>query len=315
MTDPGRSIGSLPQTPSALEIELLELVVQRRDVGELIDRVAVILDVPIILFDTRGQVVCCSGSAADTPDLAARMWAAYEGVRGASDPDGVAIGAGERAYVHEILVRDRAERVLGAIIAQSPPPTFSGATFQLLRQLVTLDLLCSRDELRMRRRVRRGLLRDVLAGNGTFDKLRIRLQAQGFDEGCVMRIVIVEPEPPRTPLGQSPGTRTTGRLGGRLLRNLDEVLSQRRMPFLSSSLGSLSVVLTELPDDGTTTARALLEDLHEAALQAASPSRVAVACSAPLAGLASAARGLQQARAACIAARRAPRDEPKHGLR
>ncbi len=35
----------------------------------------------------------------------------------------------------------------------------------------------------MRRRVRRGLLRDVLAGNGTFDKLRIRLQAQGFDEG------------------------------------------------------------------------------------------------------------------------------------
>jgi purine catabolism regulator len=44
--------------------------------------------------------------------------------------------------------------------------------------------------------------------------------------------------------------------------------------------------------------------LQEAAAQAAAPQQVVVGCSAPLAGLAGAPRGLQQAKAACMAARR-----------
>ena len=300
-----RDMQTLRRT-TALQIQLLELVVQRKDVGELVDRVAAILDIPIILFDTRGRVVCCSRSAADDPDLAARTWAAYKDLQGSPDPDGVVTSVGRRAFFREIVVMNHAERVLAAVASQRQPTAFAGASLLFLQQLVTLDLLRSRDELRMRRRVRRGLLRDILAGDGTPDEVRIRLQAQGFDEESVLRIVIVEPEPPQAPLGQAPGTRTTRRLGGTLLRSLDDVLSQRRIPFLSSPLGSLVVVITELPDGGTATARALLADLQEVATQAVSPARVAVGCSAPLAGIASAARGLQQAKAACIAARRAP---------
>ena len=71
-------------------------------------------------------------------------------------------------------------------------------------------------------------------------------------------------------------------------------------------MGSLVVVITELPDGGTAAARGLVADLQEAAAQAVSPARVAVGCSAPLSGVASAGRGLQQAKAACIAAARAP---------
>ena len=71
---------------AALQIQLLELVVQQKDVGELIERVAAILDVPIILFDTRGRVVCCSRSAADAPELAARTWAAYKEPQGLPRP-------------------------------------------------------------------------------------------------------------------------------------------------------------------------------------------------------------------------------------
>jgi DNA-binding PucR family transcriptional regulator len=202
-------------------------------------------------------------------------------------------------------VMDHVVRVLAAVASQRQPTAFAGASLLFLQQLVTLDLLRSRDERRMRRRVRRGLLRDVLAGDGTPEQLRIRLQAQGFGEESVVRVVIVEPEAQHTALAHVSGTRATGR-PGRLLRALDDVLSQRRIPSLSSAVGSSAVIVTEFPDDGTATARALLADLQEAAVRAVAPARVAVGCSAPLAGIASAARGLQQAKAACIAARRAP---------
>ena len=71
---------------AALQIQLLELVVQQKDVGELIDRVAAILDMPIVLFDTRGRVVCCSRSAADAPDLAPRTCGGLRRLQGAPDP-------------------------------------------------------------------------------------------------------------------------------------------------------------------------------------------------------------------------------------
>ena len=87
----------------------------------------------------------------------------------------------------------RAERVLAAATTRSRPTEFAGASLLFLQQLVTLDLLRGKDELRMRRRLRRGLLRDVLAGDEAPDQLRIRLQAQGFDDESVLRIAVVEP--------------------------------------------------------------------------------------------------------------------------
>jgi DNA-binding PucR family transcriptional regulator len=301
-----RDMQTLRRT-AAFQIQLLELVVQQKDVGELVERVAAILDVPIILFDARGRVVCSSRSAADAPDLAAQIWTAYKrDMRGSRDPDGVGIGGGQRAFYREIAVRNHAERVLAAVASRPQPAAFAGASLLFLQQLVTLDLLRGRDELRMRRRVRRGLLRDVLSGKAAPDELLVRLQAQGFDTQNVLRIVIVEPGTTQPSPAESAEPRTVGRLGGRLLRSLDDALSRRRMPFLSSPMGAQVVVITELPDAGTAAARALLADLQQAATQSVSSDPVAVGCSAPLPGVAGAARGLLQAKAACSATRRAP---------
>jgi len=66
------------------------------------------------------------------------------------------------------------------------------------------------------------------------------------------------------------------------------------------------VVLVTLPDERTDTARALIADLQDTAARVASSGKVVVGCSAPFTGLAGAARSLQQARAACVAARRGP---------
>ena len=151
---------------AALQIQLLELVVQEKDVGELIDRVAALLDMPIILFDTRGRVLSSSRSAAgsQTWHLACGLPTRASGAR---PPLAFVEDGNDRVYYRDILVMDRVERVLAAVASQRQPAEFAGASLLFLQQLVTLDLLRHRDELRMRRRVRRGLLRDILAGEGS----------------------------------------------------------------------------------------------------------------------------------------------------
>jgi DNA-binding PucR family transcriptional regulator len=115
----------------------------------------------------------------------------------------------------------------------------------------------------------------------------------------VLRIAIVEPATSDDP---APKTRSTEQKGTALLAAIDTVLSDRRLPYLTSSKASLAVVLTAFPDAETATATALLAELRKAAVRVA-PQGVVAGCSAPLAGIASAARGLQQAKAACISAR------------
>ena len=106
---------------AALQIQLLELVVQQKDVGELIERVATILDMPIVLFDARGRVVSSStgetgaSGAASSPDFAARLWAAYADPQGALGPLGTIDVAGDRFSYRDVVVMDRLERVLAAV--------------------------------------------------------------------------------------------------------------------------------------------------------------------------------------------------------
>jgi sugar diacid utilization regulator len=289
---------------AALQIQLLELVVQEKDVGELVDRVASILEVPIVLYDTQGQVMCSSGRAATDTDLTRDLWDAYERLRGLPGPHAVVDGEDERIYFREVLIMDRVERVLAAVVSRRQPSEFAAASLLYLQQLVTLELLRKRDELKMRRRVRRGLLRDVLAGRSTPRDLRIRLEEQGFSAESVLRLALVEPAEQR-PASASLGVKTADRSTGGVLRALDAWLSQRRIPFLSLSSGPAVVVLTALRDAQTGTAAELLNDLHAVAT-AATSGRLVAGCSVPLSGVESAPRCLQQARAACMAARRAP---------
>jgi sugar diacid utilization regulator len=294
-----RDMQTLRRT-AALQIQLLELVVQQKDVAQLIERVATILDMPIALFDARGRVMACSRSAAASPDLAPRLWKAYATVHGA---DGGAVSiteAGERVLFRDVQVMGHAERVLAAATTRPRPSELAGASLLFLQQLVTLDLLRGKDELRMRRRLRRGLLRDVLSGDVPQDKLRIRLQEQGFDDESLLRIALVEPAAGDGRAGR--GARRAERRGTDLLAALDTVLSLRRLPYLTSSKGQSAVVLTALPDAETSTARTLLAELRDAALGVA-PNGAVAGCSSPLAGFGGAARGLQQAKAACISAR------------
>ena len=121
----------------------------------------------------------------------------------------------------------------------------------------------------MRRRVRRGLLRDILAGRSPARDLRIRLEEQGFSAASVLRLAVVEPAALRPSSAGALAGKTADRSTGGVLRALDAWLSQRRIPFLSLSNGPSVVVLTALPDAETAAARDLLDDLRAAAAAAA----------------------------------------------
>ncbi len=154
------------------------------------------------------------------------------------DPSAVSMSPASRIFYRDVVVMDRVERVLAAVASPRQPTDFAGASLSFLQQLVTLDLLRRRDELRMRRRVRRGLLRDLLAGDGDADELRIRLQEQGFDEESVLRIAIVEPQPHAA---SDPGDAAARGLrsgsAARCFARSTPCSSRRRMPFLSSAVG------------------------------------------------------------------------------
>ncbi|HMK93312.1 MAG TPA: helix-turn-helix domain-containing protein, partial [Thermoleophilia bacterium] len=264
-------------------------------VAELIERVAGILDMPVVLFDTRGRVMASSRSASASPELPARLWKAYGAAHGAAGHDASITEAGERVLYRDVLVLGRAERVLAAATTRPRPPELAGASLLFLQQLVTLDLLRGKDELRMRRRLRRGLLRDILAGDAPAHQLRVRLQEQGFDDETLLRVAVVEPA------AGAMRPRGAEQRGTRLLAAVDTVLSLRRLPYLTSSKDASAVVLTAVPDAGAAAARQLLTELQDAAGRV---TEGAVAgCSAPLTGTAGAGRALQQAKAACISAR------------
>ena len=288
---------------AALQIQLLELVVQQKDVGELVERVAAILDVPIVLFDTAGDVVCASHAVPASPELASRLWATYRDQHGEPDPAGSVTSAGERVFFRDIQVMGRVERVLAAMTARDRATEFAGASLLYLQQLVTLNLLRSRDELRMRRRLRRGLLQDILSGDGTTDdELRVRLQAQGFDDEDLLRVAILEPQ---GQAAERPAEdKAARRRGANLLHALDAALSARRVPYLSAAIGPRAMVLTVLPDPDPATARGLLVDLRAAAMPTTASHEVVAGSSAAFTGVAGAKRALQQAAAACMAARR-----------
>jgi len=287
---------------AALQIQLLELVVRQKDVGELVERVATILDVPIVLFDPAGDVVCASHAVPASPELASRLWTAYRSQDGGSNPAGSVTSAGERVFFRDISVMGRLERVLAAVTARDRASEFAGASLLYLQQLVTLNLLRGRDELRMRRRLRRGLLQDALSGDGTPDELRVRLQAQGFADEDLLRVLILEPQ------GQSPGgpddEKAARRRAASLLHAIDAALSARRVPYLSAAIGPRAVVLTVVPDSDPATARGLLVDLREATMHTTASRQVVAGCSGAFTGVAGAKRALQQATAACMAARR-----------
>ena len=127
------------------------------------------------------------------------------------------------------------------------------------------------------------------------NELRVRLQAQGFDDEDLFRVVILERQD--RPAERASDKKAARRRGADLLHALDAVLSARRIPYLSAAMGPRAALLTVVPD----------AEPRDRSGPAGRPARgddangsreVVPGCSSAFTGVAGAKRALQQAAAA-----------------
>ena len=185
-----------------------------------------------------GQVVCASRPRPDgRRTSSAGLWEAYERLRGAARPARRSSRReDERVFFRDVFVMGRVERVLAAVVSRRQPT-------RVRRRLAAVPAAArdartaarASDELRMRRRLRRGLLprrprgrrsarpgaADPAAGAGFRRRRACCASRSSSPRRCAHR-------PPA--LAGKTADKSTG---DELLRALDARLSQRRIPFLS----------------------------------------------------------------------------------
>lgn len=297
----GRDMQELRRT-AALQIQLLELVVQQRDLGELIDRVATILDVAIILFDARGQVLHRSPGA-EHPALEHRLWRLYSGTRGARDAPEVIKDGSDWVFFRDVTTMDRAERVLAAVGAGHRRTGFTDASLSFLQQLTILDALQHRGALSRNRRERATLLHAALTADGPSSDLDGRLQQYGFEDEGAWRVIVLEPGSTRRTASASTSRADLRQMIAGFQRTADAVLTGSRLAFLSLPAESFAVALVGSPPSASERIGELVTELLAAFERTALGHDIAIGCSAAFSSAAGGRRALQQALVACVAAR------------
>jgi sugar diacid utilization regulator len=298
-----RDMQTLRRT-AALQIQLLELVIQQKEVGELIERVATLLDMPIVLFDTRGHAIHCSPGREGPHDLGHRLWTTYAALQGPSEPQGIVDDSGHRVYYRDIEVLGRIERVLAAVAPDRQPADFADAALSFLQQLVTLDVLRHRDELSKQERSRQRLLRDVLAGRGEIEELRAGFADHGIPDGA-WRIVAMGTNHGYSPR-QRDSTASIETCAQEALQAVAAILERQRIPYLAAQVERYLAVLSAFDGADSHTTSSLLRELRAEVARVVTPRQIVIGCSAPMTEVTDAPRGFKQAQTACIAARRDP---------
>jgi sugar diacid utilization regulator len=282
---------------------LLDLMLERRPVEQLVGELAAILEVEVILFDGHGEVLARAGGVRSA-DRLARVWRLLVRSEGNPQPLGVLETGAERIYVRRVVVYGVLERVLVAVGSAAAPVEFMDTALSFVQRLLTLERLQESEGLIVRRRMRSLLLDDFLSGHGSLEDFSSRFAEQGVSLDRTWRVAVFSIDDVR------PGTRA--RDGGekaayefksRFLNTVDSYFSAHDLPFLSMVKGDSVVTLFVVGDAGAGRASAILAAARVAIEEESAPSTVLVGCSGPSVGLQSAGRFYQEAMEALRMAR------------
>ena len=267
----------------AMQTQLLDYLIEGRDVADLIASLSSILGIPTVLFDARGTVLAPAGGDARTREVASRLWAEYTRVNGFVGPVGVLESAHHRLYYRKVQLYGAVERVLAAAGPQASASELIDTSLSFVQRLLALDLLRSHEQLLARRRTRSLLLEDFLAERGTSGELLRRLQEQDIDLKLTWRLFCVEIE---SWAGDGPPSdeRGTFALESAVLDATDECLASNSLSFLSLMQDKTVIVLAVVDHLSVGELRSVLAGLRRR-LEALTGSRVVIGCSAPTAGL------------------------------
>jgi purine catabolism regulator len=287
----------------AVQGQLLDLLIEEKGIGEVLSRLARILEMQVVLFDDRGTVVARAGSKPPDEKTIKRIWEAYESTEDLG-PLGILEFEHGRFHIRRVLVHDAVERVLAAVAEQPAASSeLSELALSYAQRLIALDLQRQREQHSLRRRMRAILLDDLLSHEEVDRDLAERLLDQGIDLGRTWRVVVccvdrVTPLTDEEPLGE----RESYRLKTELQVTAESFLTRRHLPCISMVKGEAVVALCDFEGLESPAAPDTLVELRQALADRLPELVVSVGASSAARGQLGPAAAFRQAREAVRAA-------------
>ena len=242
----------------AINTRLLDSLIERHGISEVLSQLAAMLGIGLILFDRSGAVVAeaSSGPRLDRD----RIWRVYQNANGDWGPRGIIESSHGRISVRRIFVHGTAERILG-VVTTHPGNELTDLAMSYAEQLVALDIVHDRDRVEHTQRARMMLLNDYLLHEDNAGDLVEPFRAFGIDltDGWRIMALLQFPPPHRKPISRE--TYDTWALKLELAGDMDSRLMAEGRPSVTTVSGDLLVTLIQTGADSRESARARSEAL------------------------------------------------------
>ena len=287
----------------AVQSHLLELLIEERGVSELVQQLSQLLEATVLLFDGRGiQLDAAIGQARVSVRGRTILWEQYLDHRERREPHPAFQSSGFRASYREVSLHGVVERVLMAVYTNRPIPELAETTLSFAQKLLTLDVLRERDVATLQRRMRTGLMDDLVSGIGTETELATRMRQYNLDPTHYWRLAVLDID---GFAGHFEGTKRESHRETLMqefkvtfLEAADAFLANQGLPFLSMLKSDSVVSLIQFADPSAAGSERTLIAMREEIEESLSPATISIGVSAPATGALAAAPAFRQAREA-----------------
>jgi purine catabolism regulator len=287
----------------SVQSHLLELLIEERGISELVQQLAQLLEATVFLLDGAGNpIATAEGHARLSARGRAMLWERYLEHRGRREPHPAFQSSGFRVSYREASLHGVVERVLLAVYANRPIPELAETTLSYAQKLLTLEVLRERDAATLQRRMRTGLMDDLVSGIGTEKELASRMREYGLDPDRRWRIAVADVDGFVDRFAET--TRRADReeqmqeFKNRLLVSTDAFLANQGLPFLSMLKSDSVIALIQFADPTPAGAERTLATLREHLEDSLGHVSISVGVSAPATGAVPVAVAFRQAREA-----------------
>jgi len=291
----------------SLQSHLLDLLLEERGPADLVAHLAELLETTVFLFDGRGALVAEAQTQARFSGRSRKaLWSGYREHRERAEPLPSFQLSGYRVSYREASLYGRVDRVLVAAYANRPIPELAETTLSFAQKLITLDRLRERDVAALERRMRIGLLDDLVSGIGSERDLRERMVYHGLDASVWWRVAVLDIEDVagRHSRGGDRSEEQIQEVKSALLESVEKFLGGHGLPYLTVPKSDAVVVLIQFGDTDRVAAERTLAPLCRATEQEVGTITVSIGVSAPGRGPVAAAGAFRQALEAADMAKR-----------
>ncbi|HZK49623.1 MAG TPA: PucR family transcriptional regulator ligand-binding domain-containing protein [Thermoleophilia bacterium] len=287
----------------SVQNHLLELLIEERGIPELVQQLGHLLEATVMLFDGAGSLLTVAeGQARVSARGQATLWSRYLEHRDRKEPHPAFQSSGFRVSYREASLHGAVERVLLAVYTNRPIPELAETTLSFAQKLLMLDVLRGRDVAALQRRMRTGLMDDLVSGIGTETELASRMRQYSLDASRSWRLAVLDIDEFAERFGKTRrGAHREERIQefkSRFLEATDAFLANQGLPFLSILKSDTVVTLIQFADPTPPGAERTLAALRARLEETLSPARISIGVSAAGVGAAPVALAFRQAREA-----------------